>query len=189
MLFDPMRNICMTSTIQLNFNPHVELLSSLAMNGSLITPQKAKEVYRLRQYMGPMSFAERNTLIPAMQKLCQGIPIMRVRNVDVNQEEFEAGRIDIFNGTVFSSRRKRFAIVTCQTQDKCTLDPLLGGRYCRWYTCGSRDVGGRCNLEHIRDGSWQCVVCCPGRRDRRMCNCNEIQDERSFVQCQNRNFG
>jgi len=170
----------------MSLNPLLEVASSLssALNGSVITPQQAKEVYRLRQYKGELNIAERRTLIPAMQKLCQGLPIHRVKAVDVNLEEFDAGRINILNGTGSNSRKKRFW-TTCTTEDRCTLKPIHGGRYCIWYNCKTSDVGGGCDIEHVRSGRWKCVICCKGETDDPpMCACDEVIDEESFVRCQ-----
>merc|ERR1712215_62803 len=179
------------SEMESNFNAHREVSGflSLVMNGTVITPQQAKEVYRLRQYMGKLNYEERNALIPAMKKLCEGLPILKIREVIVNRDEFENGHIDISNRTVSKSRKKRFTLTSCEVHNTCTLDPVKGGKYCKWYICKTVDVGGNCNMEHIRDGTWKCVSCCRKIKDGRMCKCDTIVDEDTFRECQNVNFG
>ena len=164
------------------------MLSSynLSTHGLVVDPQAAKEVYKLRLVKDKLSMQDRTKLVPAMQRLCEGLPIVKVEEVDVTEEEYRSGSLHRVNSTNLNTRRKRSEFITCggETSDRCTDAPINGGQYCRWYTCQTRNIGGECNLEHIRSGSWKCTVCCRPYRDGNMCKCDEVRDEESFVRCQ-----
>ena len=192
---DPLRQICQLSTVEESFDPIPQVLSffSLSSSGMVVTPQAAKEVYKMRLDMGKLSRQEREGLLPSMQRLCNGMPITRVEEVLVKQEEYESGRIDIFNYTSSSTDRnhrakRAFSIVQCnKISDRCTENG--NARYCVWYTCATFNVGGRCSLEHVRSGVWRCLKCCEPQTVGLMCKCDEIRDEKSFKGCQDKNWG
>ena len=181
--------MCLLSAVERDFDPIAQALGSFSMssNMSVVTPEDAKEVFKLRKNAGKVNKMERAELLPSMQKMCEGLPILKVEEVTVSKTEYTNGNINRINSTSTNVRKKRF-FTTCDTSDRCTDAPINGGRYCRWYTCNIRDIGGDCNLEHIRSGSWQCTVCCNQRREGNMCKCDEIKDEKSFVRCQRKNL-
>ena len=195
---DPLRKICQLSNVEDRFDPIPQALSffSMSSSGVVLTPQAAKEVYKLRLNRGKLSMEEREGLLPSMQKLCNGLPITRVEEVLVNEAEYENGSIDIFNSTSTdpdrNHRTKRAfyhysGIVQCdEIHDRCTENG--SARYCVWYTCASFNVGGRCSLEHLRSGSWRCLKCCNNHKAGLMCKCDEIRDEDSFKGCQDKNW-
>ena len=179
--------MCLLSAVEQDFDPIAQALGT-SSHMSVVTPQDAKEVFKLRMNNGKMSRMERAELLPSMRKMCAGIPILKVEEVTVSKSEYMNGKIDRMNSTSTNVRKKRqFSIIQCATEDICSDAPVNGGRYCRWYSCNSRDVGGNCDLTHIRSGDWQCTVCCPTRSEGNMCKCDEVRDKQSFIRCQNKN--
>jgi len=193
-LMDPVRKLCKLYTLEDSFDPMAQIVSffTTSSTGVVLTPEAAKEVYRLSLDEEEITKEQREQLLPSMQELCEGLPITRVEEIDVTKEEYESGSLDIFNSTIANHRNKRsfgFGMVSCggQMADRCT--DAKDAHYCVWYTCATLNVGGVCDIEHMRNGSWRCLKCCENKRDQRMCKCSEITDKSSFLRCQNRNWG
>jgi len=189
LLMDPLRRLCQLSSVPDNFDPESMVLSSFSMAGSgeVLTPQMAREVFQLRVNRGRLPLSKRLQLIKPMQKLCQGLPINIVENIEVSGEEYARNSFNLNMTNINARRSKRTpgtpGIIRCDNlADQCSTHPE--GKYCVWYTCTRKMPDGQCDIQHIMNGTWKCTTCCKDGAQGAMCGCDEITDKDSFLRCQ-----
>lgn len=120
MLMDPVRKYCQLRTVPDDFNPQDMVLSSFSMAGNrqVLNPEMAREVRLMQVTKGKLSLAKRKQLLKSIQDLCQGLPIHVIEEIDVTNEEYEAGFMTL-NSTNVSHRVKRSCWITCDdTSDR-----------------------------------------------------------------------
>ena len=189
---DPVRKLCKLYTLEDSFDPMAQIVSffTTSTTGVVLTPEAAKEVYRLSLDEEEITKEQREQLLPSMQELCEGLPITRVEEIDVTKEEYVSGSLDIFNSTIANHRNKRsfgqgfFSCDQGHISDRCTTHE--DAHYCAWYISDRCNSGGQCEVENICDSPWKCVQCCDVKRTDRICKCSDIYDLSSFNSCKNR---
>jgi len=186
LLMDPLRRLCQLSSVPDNFDPESMVLSSFSMAGSgeVLTPQMAREVFQLRVNRGRLPLSKRLQLIKPMQKLCQGLPINIVENIEVSGEEYARKSFNLNMTNTNARRSKRnTGIIECDNlADKCNIGSE--GQYCVWITCTRKMPDGQCDIVHIRNGKHKCTTCCKDGAQGPICGCDEITNEASFLKCQ-----
>ena len=64
-------------------------------------------VYKLNQADGLVSDEERLSLLPAIQEMCEGLPMERISEIEVTEDEFLARSVKYPNSTA-NSEQSRF---------------------------------------------------------------------------------
>ena len=93
----------------------------ISANNETLTPGRARITRYLNYHKGKVSQGERRTLLDSMQRLCQGIDIVRIAQIPVSEEEFRARTVlPLLNNTVGHDHRrfKRETFSMCDITQK-----------------------------------------------------------------------
>ena len=104
-----MEQKCYVSKAPEDFHPEEFLVYSMSKDAEYLTttPAEAKIVYQLTKTLGPVPEEDRFNMIPAIQKLCEGLPMERMVEIRVTEEEFLARTVRPANSTFQPTRFKR----------------------------------------------------------------------------------
>merc|ERR1712008_374927 len=163
---------------------------AVSANKETLTPGRATIIRNINYRKGKISQRQRMALLESMQILCEGIDIVQIEQIQGSEEEVRARTVSPFlNDTLGYAhhRSKRSGtFVVCDTSSKCGRS-IDGGSYCMWNVV-SHGHENTMSVTHLSSATWNCVPCCqePQARARSigLCACEEITDDKTFVQCQ-----
>jgi len=152
-----------------------------------LTPGHAHITSYIDFRLGKLTQGERGALLESMQTLCEGLDIVRIKQVQVSDEEFDdvSGPPVLLNATVGQDhhRVKRSA---CNSGFVCTRSSGRGRVL--WQTI-PRAGATAMQIDMLRSTHWDCTTCCMDNRSNGYCACNKIKSVASFRRCKRGLYG
>jgi len=187
MIFYPELLLCELTDLPEDIDP-VDTFNFLTRPGvmsSSISSEETSHKITVKINEGSVDAEELAWLPQSMQQLCHGVPVQRVRHIEVKEEDYQKGLFTVpyaYDGhNQHNHRTKRSVCPDLQTMYGDSKGPNWVGPTCIYrikMSCSTQSPTPACMQHFMTPGNLATILCCRGGEStRKMCTCEELEAE------------